>query len=213
MISIVKDYHANSIIFREGEIGNAAYILTEGCVEISINHGGRVTLLSVLQPVSVFGEMALLLQDQKRTATATAKIPSKVAEISRKDFDEFLEQSPKLITAVLNAIVGRLQKTTSKISSSPDLFLGICETINILLIHDIRRIKYDPTVKTIAETFCVKPEEVKKILTLMETLGLVDAQLEPDTDNMLIGVSRPREFLERAKKIHETFNKMGVNPD
>ena len=56
-----RQFYANDIIFKEGSTGHVAYILKEGSVEISLNTGKRKTVLALLSPVCVFGEMALLL--------------------------------------------------------------------------------------------------------------------------------------------------------
>jgi len=83
MKSIVREFQTEAVIFREGEIGNTAYILTEGQVEISIQQDGQKSVLAVLNPITVFGEMALLLKDQKRTATAKAVGETKIAATHR----------------------------------------------------------------------------------------------------------------------------------
>ena len=41
MKSSMMDYEKDAIIFRNGEIGNSAYILTEGTIEISIAEGKK----------------------------------------------------------------------------------------------------------------------------------------------------------------------------
>ena len=125
MSSTQSHYEKDQIIFNIGETGDTAYVLTEGSVEISIEEDNNKTVITVFQPVSVFGEMALLLKDQKRTATARALVNSKVAKISKKDFDDFVDKSPKLITAVLKAIVSRLQQTTERVTQSPELIWSL----------------------------------------------------------------------------------------
>ena len=73
----MSDFHVckfkkDQRIFNVGARGDAAYILRSGSVEISIDKAGRKVVLAVLQPPVVFGEMALLLEDSDRTATAIA---------------------------------------------------------------------------------------------------------------------------------------------
>ncbi|NLF97335.1 MAG: cyclic nucleotide-binding domain-containing protein [Candidatus Riflebacteria bacterium] len=119
MKSWMRDYSSGSVIFQEGEPGNVAFILTEGSVEITVGSGDKKKVVTVFKPVSVFGEMALVLKDQKRTATAVARSDSKVAVISKQDFDEFLEKSPKLIGVALTALVHRLRTTTERLGKTP----------------------------------------------------------------------------------------------
>ncbi len=217
MRSIVREYSQGAIIFNEGDIGNAAYILTEGSVEICLGSGEKRSVLSVVTPVSVFGEMALLLKEQKRTATAIAKSSAKVAEIVRKDFEEFIEQSPKLVSAVLSALVERLQKTTSMVTKVPDPFIAIGETLHLLLVHTTKMIKYDTKatmikydlfVKSVSAALLYDISTVTKTLSNMETLGLIEIKV--DENDKLIDVVRKQDFLERVRKISETFSLLGV---
>lgn len=206
MKSAIREFAPNACIFQEGAVGNAAYILTEGSVEISVQCGEKKSVLAVLQPISVFGEMALLLKDQKRTATAQARTLSKVAEISRRDFDEFLAKSPPLITAVLNALVQRLQKTTAQVAEHPDLFLGIAAMLHLVQSHHPRRMDLEQVIQTLSDAFLERVAEVKKTLDFMETLGLIEQKV--DGTKTFLEVVRPVDFLERARKIHGTFARL-----
>ncbi|GAB4281605.1 MAG: hypothetical protein Kow0029_26810 [Candidatus Rifleibacteriota bacterium] len=212
MNSKVREYQKGAIIFRRGEIGNTAYILTEGTIEIAVTEGKNKTVLAVIQPISVFGEMAMLLKNQQRTATATALSNAKVAEISRKDFDEFFRKSPKLIGAVLKAMVERLEQTNARIAQSPELYTVITETLNLLVVHDkLNRIRYRQFVECIANSYKIEAEEVMKSVDFLETIGLIE--IRTDGENMLIDIVRPVDFIERARKIYKTFAKMGTTPD
>jgi len=215
MKSIVREFPKGAVIFREGDPGNMAFILTEGSVDISIGSADKRAVVSVLKPVSVFGEMALLTKDQRRTATATARSDSKVAEITKRDFDDFVEKSPKLINAVLTVLVDRLQKTTSKLAKSPNLFLGLAQVISLLVQHTGPMLKFDPSlalikhealVSAVSHTLLADIKDVRKNLEMMETLGLVEHQLVDETK--FIKVIGKEDFLERCGKIHATLQKM-----
>lgn len=212
MKSLVREFSPGALIFREGEVGNTAYLLTEGQVEISVQQGEKRSILAILKPVTVFGEMALLSKDQKRTASATAVGATKVAEISRKDFEDFMEQSPKLVNAVLTNLVERLKKTSDLVTRTPDLFVGVAEVLNLLMQHSVKGVKYMPSiammrlpdvVKSCAEAFVVPQEEVRKILKQMETLALIEFKIE--NDQHYIDILPKTDFLERCRKISETF--------
>lgn len=220
MKSIVRDFSKNAVIFKEGEVASVAYILSEGTVEISIMTGGKKAILAVIQPVSIFGEMALLLKNQKRTATAIARTACKAAEITKRDFEEFVEQSPKLVNAVLTSMVERLQKTSSQVSHQSDLFLGTAEIVYLLMQHTVRGIRYDTTiamikydhvVRAISQAFVVEPKEVEKILGNMETLNLLVIKIQDK--ERVIDFPHQENFLERCRRIHETLTHLGVPID
>ena len=98
-------------------LGTVAYILREGGVEISVEVEGSKKVLTV------FGEMALVLPDHQRTATAAAADCSEVVEIAKSDFDDYIDSSPAVIAAALKALVDRLRETTVRLKSP--------ETMNI----------------------------------------------------------------------------------
>jgi len=215
MKSLVREFPPGAVIFKEGEVGNAAFLLTEGQVEISVLQGEKKSILAMLKPVAVFGEMALLLKDQKRTATATAAGTTKVAEIVRKDFEDFMEQSPKLVNAVLSCLVERLKNTTIMVARAPDLFMGVGEILNLLMVHSVRGVRYDPTVsliryndvvKSCADAFLVPQDQIRTILSNMETLSLIEFKMEEN--QRYIDILRNTDFLERCRKISETFTQI-----
>lgn len=111
----LREFYPSTIIFEEGSIGNSAYILKEGRVEISMKVRGEGIVLAELNPVTIFGEMALLSKEKKRTATAKALSHVKVIEIDKPNFDELLANSPSIVTAILHGITQRFADTISKL--------------------------------------------------------------------------------------------------
>ena len=206
MKSQVREFPKNAYIFKEGCVGNAAFILTEGKVEISVQVAEKKTIMAVIEPISVFGEMALLLKDQKRTASAQALTASKVAEISRRDFDDYIGKSSPLITAVLNALVMRLQKTTTHVAQHPDLFLGIAEIIHLLQQHHPRPINREALIQSLSKAFLQPVEEIIKVLDFMETLGLIEQRI--DGANTFLEEIKKSDFPDRCRKIHASFAKL-----
>ena len=61
----------NRHVFREGEIGDLAFIIKTGTIEIYKSVDGRKVVLGMLGPGGMFGEMALI-DDQPRMASARA---------------------------------------------------------------------------------------------------------------------------------------------
>jgi len=214
MKSWMRDYTRGSIIFQEGEPGNVAFILSEGSVEISVGTGDKKKVVTVFKPISVFGEMALILKDQKRTATAVAQSESKVAVISKQDFDEFLEKSPKLIGVALTALVHRLRTTTERLSKTPDLFMGIAHIIELLGQYTVTGVKYnsslsmiryDSLIKAVSHAFLVEANEVSGIIEMMETMGLLEQQFLQDV--LFINIKGREDFLKRCVKIRDTLGR------
>ena len=137
--------------------------------------------------------------------------------ICKKDFEAFIEQSPKLISAILNTLVERLKRTTTKVSQTPDLFLGVAEILNLLQQHSaqgvkfdpqLRMIKYEPTLKAIMNCFLVAQEDVKSIFDNMEGLGLIEMRI--NGEERFIEIVNKTDFLDRCQKIYATFSKLAA---
>lgn len=81
---------ADDVLFREGERGDAFYVVGEGSVEISTRPpGGGRESLAVRRRGEAFGEMALL-EDEPRSATATVLEPTRLLRLDRSAFAELL---------------------------------------------------------------------------------------------------------------------------
>ena len=95
-------FAAGDSIFRQGEAGDALYLIVAGQVAISANHqtdDAEPALLARLAEGQSFGEMALLT-GEPRTATVTALTEVELLKIAREHFDELLDCSPRLRQAV-----------------------------------------------------------------------------------------------------------------
>lgn len=162
----------HNVIFNEGAKGDAAYILTEGRVEISGVVEGHKKVFASLKPVSIFGEMALFLDDNTRTATAIALEDCKVIEVTKDDLDEFLHASPKVIAAIITVLVGRLKSTTRKALQVPSVGMGVVRMLDLFAANNTMNLRYDTTVKALADTFLTTPDRIERYIH-----GLADQQL------------------------------------
>ncbi len=96
-------------IFREGEAGDVAYIIERGRVEISNLVDGRRQVLAVLLAGDLFGEMALIDQNE-RTATARALDETEVVCISDGYVHRRLTDSDPLIGLFLRVVLARYRE-------------------------------------------------------------------------------------------------------
>lgn len=176
----VHQYAKDQIIFEEGTIANVAYILKSGSVEISTQGIEGKLVLAILKPGAIFGEMALLLKDNKRTATATASENSEVIAIYKNYFMEYFKDSPVVIINLINGLVERLYETTSRLSKSDHLTLEIKEILSLLVKHGIIAIKYDDVLQTIHRCSEIEIPAIESQLAYLEKLGHL--QINVDTN-------------------------------
>ena len=79
--STVMDISAGSAVVRQGDQGDAFYVLDEGALDVFVDRG----LVDKRLPGECFGEVALL-RDQTRIATVQARSPSRVLVLERQAF-------------------------------------------------------------------------------------------------------------------------------
>lgn len=161
----------HNVIFSEGSKGEEAYILVEGKVEISGNVDGRKKVFAVLQPVSIFGEMALFLESHGRTATAIALEDSKVVVLNGDDLDGYIESAPPAIQAILNVMVTRLKHTTKKALRAPNVPLGIVRVLDLFETNGKTEILYDSAVRHLADIFVCSATTIEGYLQGLANQG------------------------------------------
>jgi CRP-like cAMP-binding protein len=111
----IRYYKKDEHIFREGEPGIGMYIIIEGKVEIFKEKENIKTILSTLEKGDFFGEIALLLPDKPRSATAKALEPTTLLGFFNPDLQILMKRNPHVSTIFLyniaNIISERLIKT------------------------------------------------------------------------------------------------------
>ncbi len=94
-------------IFREGESADSLYVLKKGMVRlISLSDQGRETILHILKPDEVFGE--LLLSEEKRAFTAIATEDSLVTIVSQESLVQLLSAVPVVALNFIRLLSKRL---------------------------------------------------------------------------------------------------------
>ena len=85
--------HDGDVLFREGEVADAGYVVQEGAFTLASGNARTGIAPITVGPGALIGELALLTETV-RPATATATEPSSVIRIPRKLFLKMLEGYP-----------------------------------------------------------------------------------------------------------------------
>lgn len=105
------DLAKGATLFREGEMGDQLFIITEGKIKLGRSSGdGRENLLAVLGPGEMLGELSLF-DPGPRTATATAVSDCVLRELPHRQLATWLESHPSVATPLLGALAQRLRRT------------------------------------------------------------------------------------------------------
>lgn len=97
-------YTSGEFIFREGEQGDALFIVLSGEVLVWKHYGyDDANLLARYQPGRIFGEMALV-DELPRSATAVAARDSEVLYLKRSDFTGLVQTYPALAMSIMRSL-------------------------------------------------------------------------------------------------------------
>ena len=116
-------YHTGEPVFLQNERGIGMYLIAQGRVEIrSPSRDGEVRL-TTLGEKSFFGEMALIQNEDVRSASAIAIEPTTLYGLFKPDLMEILERKPamgvKIMLQMSIVLANRLSETSSKVVALP----------------------------------------------------------------------------------------------
>ncbi len=95
-------------LFRQGDVGNAAYIVNSGAVGIYREVEGRKVPLATLRKGELFGEMAVI-DGNPRMATAFTLEESALTMISVDLLSEKMKKTDPFIKALITMLLGNLR--------------------------------------------------------------------------------------------------------
>jgi CRP-like cAMP-binding protein len=112
-LSKKQRFEAGAVICREGDEGDAFFVVTQGKVKVTGDDFGTSKQLDTLGAGHFFGEVALL-SGQKRQATVTAVEPTELVVFPKAAVDEVLKQAPRAKALLQKVGLYRTEDTMRK---------------------------------------------------------------------------------------------------
>jgi CRP/FNR family cyclic AMP-dependent transcriptional regulator len=107
----------NTLLFRQGEKGDAMYLIENGRVRISIRDDEeQEVILAELAQGDFFGEMSII-DGRLRSADARVIEDAQLAILSRDAFLSFVRSNPDVALEMLSALTDRLRRTDELLRS------------------------------------------------------------------------------------------------
>jgi glutamate decarboxylase len=100
----------NAVVFREGDPGDALFVVVTGLVRILVATTSGEIQLNTLGPGDIFGEIAVL-DGRGRTATVATGKATELVKIGRQEFLAFLEDFPRYTTVLVRILASRVRST------------------------------------------------------------------------------------------------------
>ncbi len=105
----IRQFKPGEVIIREDDIGETAYIVETGRVDVTKEKNGKKIYLGYMTAGDIFGEMSII-DDQPRSATVTAVEKTSVKEIHRDEFLEILQKDQDAAVRILKTLFNRLRE-------------------------------------------------------------------------------------------------------
>ena len=109
-----RTYETGQKIFDEGQVGNQAYIVQSGRVEIVKVVEEEETVLGAIGQGGMFGEMALI-DNKPRMATARAAEMTTLIFITRMMFEQKMVKSDPFVRGLIKILVGNIRSLSAEL--------------------------------------------------------------------------------------------------
>lgn len=113
-----RSFKANDVILKEGELGDAAYLILDGKVSVRKgDHGPNPVVLATLDKGHVIGEMALF-DGSPHIATVIALEDTTVSAMSREEFQRMVDTMDPVMKGIVGMMVTRLRQIVQEMAAS-----------------------------------------------------------------------------------------------
>jgi len=120
-------FSAGATIVKQGEQGDAFYLIQSGAVQVVIESGaGNSEIIAILGPKDWFGEMALL-SGEPRSATNVSVKETTLWRLKRDDWDELIEKHPQWLRQFCATLSKRLSHVDRQYSTGREAFNSLAE--------------------------------------------------------------------------------------
>ncbi|MEE8444030.1 MAG: cyclic nucleotide-binding domain-containing protein [Alphaproteobacteria bacterium] len=107
-------YSDGDVLCRQGDQGDAAFVIIEGTAEVSIETDKGPLTVATLTDHDLVGEIAILC-DVPRTATVTASGPLEALRITKELFYQLIAEFPEIAVEIMRELARRLESSNAQL--------------------------------------------------------------------------------------------------
>ena len=107
-------FREGELICRQGESGDAAFIIIDGTADILINGNGSDIKVAEVGRNAIIGEIAILI-DVPRTATVAATSELVTLRITKELFFNLVQEFPQIAVEIMRVLAQRLEATNEQL--------------------------------------------------------------------------------------------------
>ncbi len=194
--SEMRDFAPGADLLREGETGNAAYVVHAGTVTVSVRVQDNAVEVAELGAGAFLGEISLLCE-VPHSATVTAKTDVLALRISRQSFWDVLSANVEVLLSVIRMLGRRLYESTV-----PLAYLSF--TAEALLDDS-----FDPAILADIEN---RQDEIGRFTGIFESMATyvsertraLEAVVEERTRHLNQEIARRKELEDELRQLANT---------
>ncbi len=103
------------ILVRQGDVGEAMFVIQEGQAEILVERGGTETRVRVAGEGEIIGEMAVF-EREKRSATVRALGEMRALTIDKRNFMRQIAEDPSVAFRIVQSMSSRIRELSNQIA-------------------------------------------------------------------------------------------------
>ena len=107
-------YEPDQVLFKQGDVGDAAYIIVDGSAKVLVETGEGEIEVATLGRNDFVGEIAILC-DVPRTATVRASSQTVTLRITKDLFFRLVTEFPQMSVEIMRELASRLEQTTQQL--------------------------------------------------------------------------------------------------
>ena len=110
-----RRFARNEIVFHRDDPGDSLHLIQKGRFSLRVATPlGDVATIAVLGPGDSFGEMALLAEEPRRSATVTALEEAETFAVHRTEFEQLRSRHPEVDRILLRFLAGELRRMNER---------------------------------------------------------------------------------------------------
>jgi CRP/FNR family cyclic AMP-dependent transcriptional regulator len=114
-----RTFDRGEVVFHRGDPANALHLIASGRFAVRITTPlGDTATLAVRGAGDAFGELALVTDEEERSATVQALEPSETRSVLRDDFDRLRREHPSVDAILVAILAGRVRRLSELLTEA-----------------------------------------------------------------------------------------------
>jgi CRP/FNR family cyclic AMP-dependent transcriptional regulator len=177
-----RHFARNEVVFHRDDPGDALHLIAEGRFSIRVMTPlGQVATIALRGPGDSFGEMALLSEDARRSATVTAIEDAETFAVTRGDFERLRLRHPGVNELLLRFLQNEVRLLNERLLEA--LYVPVDQRILRRLVeaaalfpHGENQALVTLPQESLAELAGASRSTVNQVLRAEERRGLIELQ-------------------------------------